>query len=240
MLLAPRAALSDPPHGTSMSTNRLEAFSDGVFAIASTLLVLELHVPPVGEGPLFALLVAQWPAYAGYVVSFLTIGIIWVNHHAMFAVVRRVDRPLLFLNLLLLLVIGIIPFPTAVVGQWITDSQGAPVAAALLGVVFLSMGLAFGAIWVYAVGHHELALEGIDPGLARSAIPRFTIGNLAYLVGVALAFVSPLLSLLLYGLVAVYYIFPTLPGAKQTSDVRRSATGTADPRPGGSGDNDSP
>ncbi|HEY1292643.1 MAG TPA: TMEM175 family protein [Chloroflexota bacterium] len=198
-----------------MSTSRLEAFSDGVFAIAATLLVLELHVPPVGSGPLFALLLEQWPSYAGYVVSFLTIGIIWVNHHAMFAVVRRVDRPLLFLNLLLLMVIAVIPFPTAVVGQWITDPEDAPVAAALMGIVFLVMGLAFGAIWLYAVGHHELALEGIQPALARSAIPRFTIGNLVYLVGIGLAFVSPLLSLLLYALVAVYYVFPTLPRALQ-------------------------
>jgi uncharacterized membrane protein len=198
-----------------MSTSRLEAFSDGVFAIAATLLVLELHVPPVGSGPLFALLLEQWPSYAGYVVSFLTIGIIWVNHHAMFALVRRVDRPLLFLNLLLLMVIAVIPFPTAVVGQWITDPEDAPVAAALMGIVFLVMGLAFGAIWLYAVGHHELALEGIQPALARSAIPRFTIGNLVYLVGIGLAFVSPLLSLLLYALVAVYYVFPTLPRALQ-------------------------
>jgi uncharacterized membrane protein len=204
-----------------MSTNRLEAFSDGVFAIAATLLVLELHVPTVGSGPLFALLVGQWPSYAAYAVSFLTIGIIWVNHHAMFALVRRVDRPLLFLNLLLLLVIAVIPFPTAVVGQWITDPQDASVAAALLGLVFLAMGLSFGAIWLYAVGHRELALEGIRPALVRSAVPRFTIGNLVYLVGIGLAFVSPLLSLLVYGLVAVYYVFPTLPRAPWSSEISK-------------------
>jgi uncharacterized membrane protein len=201
-----------------MATSRLEAFSDGVFAIAATLLVLELRVPPVGSGALLTLLAAQWPAYAGYAVSFLTIGIIWVNHHAMFALVRRVDRTLLFLNLLLLLVIALIPFPTAVVGQWITDSRDAPVAAALLGGVFLLMGLAFAAIWLYAVGHHELALEGVHPALARSAIPRFTIGNLVYLLGIGLAFVSPPLSLLLYGLVAVYYVFPTLPRVARISE----------------------
>jgi len=196
-----------------MSTSRLEAFSDGVFAIAATLLVLELHVPTVGSGPLLALLVEQWPSYAAYVVSFLTIGIIWVNHHAMFTLVRRVDRPLLFLNLLLLLVIGVIPFPTAVVGAWITDAQDAPVAAALLGGVFLIMGLAFAGIWLYAVSHHDLALESLQPAVARSAIPRFTIGNVAYLVGIGVAVVSPLLSLLIYGVVAVYYVFPTLPRA---------------------------
>jgi uncharacterized membrane protein len=196
-----------------MSTNRLEAFSDGVFAIAATLLVLELHVPAVGSGALLVLLAEQWPSYAAYVVSFLTIGIIWVNHHAMFALVRHVDRPLLFLNLVLLLVIAVIPFPTAVVGQWITDAQDATVAAVLLGSVFLVMGLAFGGIWLYAVGHHELALEGMQPALTRAAIPRFTIGNVAYLVGIGVAFISPLLGLLIYGLVAVYYVFPTLPRA---------------------------
>ena len=204
-----------------MSKTRLEAFSDGVFAIAATLLVLELHVPPVGQGQLLALLAAQWPAYVAYVVSFLTIGIIWVNHHAMFALVKEVDRPLLFLNLILLLVIAIIPFPTAIVDQWITDPQDAHAAAALLGIVFLCMGLAFGAIWLYAVGHHELALQGIDRELARSAIPRFTIGNLAYVVGIGLAFISPLLSIILYGIVSVYYIFPTLPGATGTPDRAR-------------------
>jgi uncharacterized membrane protein len=202
-----------------MLTSRLEAFSDGVFAIAATLLVLDLRVPPVGSGPLFAMLAAQWPSYAAYAVSFLTIGIIWVNHHAMFAVVRRVDRTLLFLNLLLLLVIAFIPFPTAVVGQWITDAEDAPVAAALLGIVFLLMGLAFAGIWLYAVGHHELALEGVEPALARSAVPRFAIGNLVYLLGIAVAFVSPLLSLFLYGVVAVYYVFPTLPRAVGTSEM---------------------
>lgn len=203
-----------------MSTGRLEAFSDGVFAIAATLLVLELHVPLVGSGALLVLLAAQWPAYAGYVVSFLTIGIIWVNHHAMFALVQRVDRPLMFLNLLLLLVVALIPFPTAVVYEWIADSQDAAVAAALLGCMFLMMGLSFGGMWLYAVGHRELALEEIQPALAPSAVPRFTIGNLGYLVGIGLAYVSPLLSLLVYGLVAVYYVFPSLPRAARTSKLK--------------------
>jgi TMEM175 potassium channel family protein len=199
-----------------MSPGRLEAFSDAVFAIGATLLVLELHVPRAESGPLAPQLAAQWPSYAAYLVSFLTIGIIWVNHHAMFALVRHVDRPMLFLNLLLLLAVSVIPFPTAVVGEWITDSRDAPVAAALLGGVFLLMGLAFGSIWVYAVSHHDVAIAGLHPSAARSAIPRFTIGNVAYLVGVGVAFVSPLAGLLLYGLVAVYYVFPTLPGPRST------------------------
>src|SRR5205085_2423787 len=99
-----------PSYG-AMGTARLEAFSDGVLAIAATLLVLELRVPEAG-GDLAAALASQWPSYVVYVVSFLTIGIIWVNHHSLLAHVRRVDRPLLFLNLWLLLTISLIPFPT--------------------------------------------------------------------------------------------------------------------------------
>ena len=102
-----------------VSSGRLEAFSDGVFSIAATLLVLELRVPPDAAGGLGPALLAEWPSYASYVVSFLTIGIILVNHHALFANVRRVDRRLLFLNLLLLLSVSTIPFPTAIVGRYI-------------------------------------------------------------------------------------------------------------------------
>src|SRR2546423_10880475 len=96
-----------------MAKNRVEAFSDGVFAIAATLLVLEIHVPaPGARGGLGHALLEQWPAYASYVVSFLVIGIIWVNHHAVLEHLRVVDRPLLLLNLLLLLWVALIPWPT--------------------------------------------------------------------------------------------------------------------------------
>jgi TMEM175 potassium channel family protein len=197
-----------------VSTSRLEAFSDGVFAIAATLLVLELHVPVTGSGPLWPQIVAQWPSYACYVVSFLTIGIIWVNHHALFALIARVDRPMLFLNLLLLMIIALLPFPTALLGQWVLDVQQPPVAAALLGCAFLLMGLAFGGLWLYAVVHHDLAGPGLDRASARASIPRFTAGNLVYLIGIGVAFFSPLISLLLYGLVAIYYVFPSLPRSR--------------------------
>jgi uncharacterized membrane protein len=201
-----------------VTTSRLEAFSDGVFAIAATLLVLELHVPAVGSGALWPQLLEQWPSYFGYLVSFLTIGIIWVNHHALFALVKRVDRPILFLNLLLLLVVSVIPFPTALLGQWIVDAQQGPVAAAILGCVYLLMGLTFGGIWFYAFLHHELARPDVDRSAARASIPRFTIGNAVYVLGIGLAFVSPVISLAVYLLVAVYYVFPTLPQPQAEKD----------------------
>src|SRR5205085_5705026 len=105
-----------------LTASRVEAFSDGVLAIAATLLVLELRVPDPGQDLAQALL-AQAPSYATYLVSFLTIGIIWVNHHQLFAHVRRVDRTLLFLNLLRLLVVSLTPFPTALLGRFVTAER---------------------------------------------------------------------------------------------------------------------
>jgi uncharacterized membrane protein len=118
---------------------------------------------------------------------------------------------LLFLNLLLLMVTALLPFPTALLAQWAVDETQAPVAAAMLGGVFLLMGLAFGGIWLYAVLRHDLAGPGFDRAKARASIPRFTAGNVVYLVGIGVSFLSPFVSLLLYGLVAIYYVFPSLP-----------------------------
>jgi uncharacterized membrane protein len=119
--------------------------------------------------------------------------------------------------LLLLMFTSLLPFPTALLAQWLADQQQAPVAAAILGGVFLLMGLAFGAIWLYALLHHDLGGAGLDRASARASIPRFTAGNLVYLIGIAVSFVSPLISLLLYGVVAIYYVFPSLPQPRRKS-----------------------
>src|SRR2546421_564532 len=112
-----------------MSTNRLEAFSDGVFAIAITLLVLDIHVPQPGPGSELAhQLGAQWPSYAAYAVSFLTIGIIWINHHAMIRRLRAIDHGIMTWNLLLLLCVGILPFTTALLSPYLTLAICAAVA----------------------------------------------------------------------------------------------------------------
>ncbi|MBA2712872.1 MAG: DUF1211 domain-containing protein, partial [Rubrobacteraceae bacterium] len=116
-----------------MSTNRTEAFSDGVFAIAATLLVLELKIPHAESGGLLGALLEQWPSYATYVVSFLTIGIIWVNHHAILDRTRRVNRALLFINLIFLMVVAAIPFPTAVFADYLKEGHDERLAAAIYG-----------------------------------------------------------------------------------------------------------
>jgi uncharacterized membrane protein len=135
-------------------TTRLEAFSDGVFAIAATLLVLELRVPT--ESPdLVRALVDLWPAYAAYLVSFLTIGIIWVNRHTLLHC-RRADRRFLYLNLLLLITVGIVPFPTALVDHYILLEQGATAALVVYGLGAVLIALAFSAVFFYATHDHRL------------------------------------------------------------------------------------
>jgi uncharacterized membrane protein len=139
-------------------TSRLEAFSDGVFAIAGTLLVLELRVPSDTTdlaGSLFRL----WPAYAAYLVSFLTIGIIWVNHHTLLEHCRRVDRRFLYLNLLLLIAVGIVPFPTALVGQYVLSEHGATPALVVYGLGAVLIAVAFTGIFLAPVA--SLAIYGL-------------------------------------------------------------------------------
>jgi uncharacterized membrane protein len=182
-------------------TTRLEAFSDGIFAIAITLLVLEIHVPE-GEG-LWRKLGDLWPSYAGYAVSFLTIGIIWVNHHSTFSRVTTVNRTLLFLNLLLLLWVAFLPFPTALVAEHIREGTDENVAAAVYAGSLLLMGACFFATAVYAQHLHRL-----PRGVLRLIARRNAVGQGGYAVALGVAFVSASASLAICGLVAVYYVFP--------------------------------
>jgi uncharacterized membrane protein len=132
-----------------MSLGRLEAFSDGVFAIAITLLVLEIPVPTVAPGGLSETLLDQWPDYAAYVVSFAIIGIIWINHHSVFGYVERVDRGLLFLNLNLLLWVALIPWPTSLLAEYMQSGGSNERAAALVYATTMTlMGASFGCLWL--------------------------------------------------------------------------------------------
>src|SRR3954466_15340468 len=134
-----------------MTTSRIEAFSDGVFAIAITLLVLEIHVPEDPENGLGQALLDQWPAYASYVVSFFVIGVIWMNHHAVFEHLARADRRLMALNLFLLLWIVLIPWATELLATYMRAGGGGERTAALVYTGTMTMmGVAFGQLWGYA------------------------------------------------------------------------------------------
>jgi uncharacterized membrane protein len=187
----------------------LEAFSDGVLAIAITLLVFELRPPALQEGERLAhALWALWPSYLAYLVSFLTIGVIWLNHHRVFTQVVRVDGPLLLLNLNLLLWTALIPFPTAVVAEHLGDGgEAARTASALYCGVLLLMGLAFGALFAWVTQTDRLLRRLPPAGLVRAARRRFMVGLVVYAAALALSWVSASLAVALCGLMALYYAF---------------------------------
>ena len=195
-----------------MERGRLEAFSDGVFAVAITLLVIDLAVPERGHGLLGRQLASHWPSFAAYGVSFLTIGIIWVNHHGMFRNFAHVDRTLLFLNLLLLFFVVTIPFATAMMAAYLRDGGAdASLAAALYQGVFLGMSVAFGGLFLWSIKHGHMTVP-LTGAAARMAVVRFTIGILAYAAAIGVAYFSAPVSLLVSLLVAMYYVFEQTPG----------------------------
>jgi uncharacterized membrane protein len=194
-----------------MESSRTEAFSDGVFAVAITLLALDLAVRGPGHGSLAHQLGDHWPSFAAYVVSFFTIGITWVNHHALFQSFTKTDRTLLFLNLVLLLFIVAIPFATSTMASYLRGGGAdAHLAAAVYAVVLEGMALSFGAIFVWSI-RQERRHAPLPVGAARTAILRFSIGSLVYVVAIGAAFVSAWAAIALIALVAVYYIFEQTP-----------------------------
>ena len=196
-----------------MNSGRLEAFSDGVFAVAITILALDLHVgiPGPHQPSLAAQLAAQWPAFAAYAVSFATIGIIWVNHHALFRNFSEIDRTLLFLNLLLLFFVVSIPFATSNMAAYLR--QGGPdavLAAAIYQGVFVGMSLSFAGLFWCGIRRKRMKIAFTPEGARRATI-RFSIGNVAYLAAIGIAFFSATASLIVSGLVGIYYIFEQTP-----------------------------
>jgi uncharacterized membrane protein len=202
-----------------MDRSRLEAFSDGVFAVAITLLALNLTVAgPEGQGSLAHQLHGKLPAFAGYLISFFTIGIIWVNHHALVRTIKTVDRTLLFLNLVLLLFVVAIPFGTATAADYLTKNDwSANVAMAVYGGVFLGMSAGFGAIFEWTL-HGQRIYQPLPAEQHWAARRRFVGGGLVYAVAIVVAFFSAIASFVIIGLVAVYYIFERTPASPAVPD----------------------
>lgn len=206
-----------------MDSGRVEAFSDGVFAIAITLLVLDLIVPgheEARESGLAAALGAEWPSYFAYLVSFLVIGIIWINHHTMFTLVNQVDRRVLFVNLLLLLTISVIPFPTRLLAEYLLDSD-ADVAAAVYSATMFLMGIAFASLWLAITRDARLLNQPIDAEVRRVALRRFGAGGVVYAFTIGLSFVSAIATLAVHAALAIYYCFDQLTPARQPAEGAR-------------------
>lgn len=193
-----------------MSTNRLEAFSDGVFAIAITLLVLEIHVPEPGSGEsLGHELLTQWPSYAAFVVSFLTIGIIWINHHAMVRRLRQVDHSILIWNLLLLMTVSALPFTTALMAAYLKESNGESLAAAVYSGSFFLMGVVFAGMNRHILFERVAFLEeDLDEPTRRLTLKRAVAGLLPYAIATAVAPISPYLTIAICAGVAAFYASP--------------------------------
>jgi uncharacterized membrane protein len=199
-----------------MSTSRLEAFSDGVIAVAITLLVLNIDLPRLMPGETLAHgLADQWPSYAAYATSFLTIGIIWVNHHVMIGRLREADRAILFLNLLLLMSIALLPFATNLMAAYLRESNGQHLAAAVYSGAFLLMALFFSAL-----NSHILLVKpgrlthSLSPERRRRILYRSISGVVPYAIATALALVSSYLTLVICGALAIFYALPIASGGE--------------------------
>ena len=215
-----------------METGRVEAFSDGVFAIAITLLILAVGIEHVPQGDLSEELLDLWPAYLAYGFSFLTIGIMWINHHSLFRHFARVDRVLLLLNILLLMMIAFVPFPTLVVAEFARSDTNGQAAALLYGIVMTTTAIFFFVLWMY--GSRRLLRPDADSrevtGITRSYLP----GAPLYGTATLLAFVSPTASLVMYAAIALFYALSSAlfgrDDSRTNSTVARTAS-SGDPSP---------
>jgi TMEM175 potassium channel family protein len=211
------------------STGRVEAFSDGVMAIAITLLVLDLRVPSAEEtaaaGSLLAALLNHWASDVAFLAGFLTIGIIWLNHRAFVDKVNRFDNRLQWLNLLLLLGVVIVPFTTALLAEYVgaggTPASTATAVYALSGVV---LPVPWILIWRHLSRHPELLQRGFDAAHARAEFTRALVGPAIYILAIPVAILAPIVALLLFIGIAVLYALTN----------QGVGTGPGEPRAGGS------
>jgi TMEM175 potassium channel family protein len=185
-------------------TQRLEAFSDGVFAIAATLLVLEFAVG-TRSGDLGASLLHLWPAYLAYVTTFLTIGIIWINHHHCLETMASADRTLMFLNILLLLTVSFLPFPTKLVAEYL-QRDGEQAAVYAYDLTFVVMSIVFNLLWRYATSQRRLIAEHVPDSALRAISRAFDPGVPMYALCLVVAIWSPLASVVLTLVIAAFYL----------------------------------
>ncbi|MGH2654507.1 MAG: TMEM175 family protein [Actinomycetota bacterium] len=202
-------------------TARLETFADGVMAIAITLLILEIAVPHAREGEsLGTALADQWPSYAAYVVSFFTIGIMWVNHHHMFTLIERTTHTFLMLNVIFLMTIAALPWPTALIAEYIRDPGRRPMATLVYGGTMIAIAVMYNVVWRYAVARGLLRPD-VDPEGVRRASRGYLAGPTVYAAITLLALINAWISLALFALFALYWLLPSSgprPGLIRSAD----------------------
>jgi uncharacterized membrane protein len=205
-------SIGDGSAGRHNDTDRIEAFSDGVFAIAITLLIIEIGVPHLEDEPpgttLPQALVGLWPSYLGYVISFLQIGVIWANHHNRFRFIERSNHGLLFLNILFLMCVAFIPFPTALLAEYLERTASERETAGVIYAGTLAVtAVFFTLLWLYAAAN-RLVDRNLDPSLVRAMTRRYLLGTVAYLLVFVLAYVNVAASLILIVILALLFVLP--------------------------------
>lgn len=195
-------------------TQRLEAFSDGVFAIAVTLLVLDIGVPIASaQDPLPALL-EQWPSYLTYIVSFATIGALWLGHSIITEYLDHADAVLIRLNLLLLLLVSFLPFPTRLLGEYISREESERVAVTVYGLTLIAASGALSLVWRYAI-RERLISDDVDDVELMTLTRRLTPGLAGYVVLIVVGLVLPIVALIGYLAVAAFFLIPIRPRGRR-------------------------
>lgn len=198
--------------GNPRETNRLEAFSDGVIAIAITLLVIDIHVPALASTDdgraLWSHLRDLWPSYLGYLISFVVIGIMWANHHNIFRHIDRVDHYLILINTLFLLFVCFIPFPTGLVAEYL-GHDGEKTSVIVYTGWFFATALVYNLLWRYASNKNRLIDPEADPVAVAALTRRFNYGPPSYAVAFAVSFLYPPAALAIIASLALLYVLPT-------------------------------
>jgi TMEM175 potassium channel family protein len=208
-----------------MKTDRLLALSDGVFAIALTLLVLELPIPKHSMH-LASDLAHRWPFYAAYAVSFLTIAIAWINHHSLMAGVAQLDRGLIELNLVLLFFVAAVPWPTGVLALYLQAGGQGAAASLTYGLVMTLLASSFTAVWVRLARAQELSHPEMRR-ILRRRLRRSVAGPVAYGTGTLISLASAPIAFALYAFVPLFFAF----SGRTASGVPRSPSHTRPPAP---------
>ena len=199
-------------------TSRLEAFSDGVFAVAITLLVLNIKLPGFdvfppqlyGDKPLWIQLGKEWPMFAAYATSFATIGVMWLNHHKLFVHIQHTNTGLLLINLLLLLIIVFIPVPTALLAAYLVRPD-LHAAAILYSGTSLMMAICFNLLWRYASYHHRLLGKNVDPRSVKAIDQQYVFGPVLYLIIFGVAWINTPACVALSFILAIFFALPGRP-----------------------------
>ncbi len=197
-------------HPEGLSKHRIEALSDAIFAFAMTLLVLDVKIPKLPEaavnaGLLVPTLLALWPKFFSYAMSFVVLGVFWVGQHGYAHFLKRTDRWLLWITLLFLMFIVFVPFSTDLLGDYPTQK----VAVMIYGGNITALGLTLSLQWWYATHRHRLVGRDLEPEMVRKGTQRILGGAVVYSCAVLLALINPTISVILYAVIPIFYILPS-------------------------------